>query len=585
MDPAEELYTCTDKYMAQIDPKFASTTKELYDSLVKTQQYLSTLPKGTVLPGSSAPAPVKTQQQMDQESGQHNSFGYNPNTGARLTDPNAKPVAPVDSGPGSQYGPMVNGKPNPAYTGPAVTLPDGTVAGGSPPPGSNIDPTIAGSNVRRYTGGTASPYQNELGSYYNNLDRAFTEEDESTIRRKQREGVQELLDNIRNNYASQIAQKQEEGKNITGAARSAAARTGTLGGDFGNAEQARARGVVAENVRAVEAERDAEISRILTGVNSRADELVESAKTKADANQEKYMTYLSGKQTESRTDATNLAKLGKNLKDLPADEYNRLLEQTGYSKEQLDTLFTLNKPEDKVLTSFTQGSKYYVVTQDPNTGVRKTETVDLGFEVPTDWKEAKVGDGIMFYNPADPKDNFIYEVAPSAKDQADLYNKQLNNRKLEAELKGGIGGYKFTNDDRGKLINSNLSQGEIDAIQQDVNEFGVEQVLGGITDEKQKAVIAEVLQGKAGTEKVSIAQVRQAVNLGKDAVSSEAIAQQLKNTYDNDTLEQLAIDSGYAWTRPVTDSDIADYLASPDAREKYIELIHGQYKERGMTND
>lgn len=560
--------------MAQIDPKFASTTKELYDSLVKTQQYLSTLPKGTVLPGSSAPAPVKTAQQMDQESGQHNPFGYN-SSGARIADPNTKPTPQVDSGPGSQYGPMgADGKPNAAYTGPAVTLPDGTVVGGNtPPPGSNIDPTIAGSSVRRYTNGQPSPYQGAIGSYYEGLDREFTTEDESTIRRKQREGVQELVDNIKNYYAGEIARKQEEGKNITGAARAAAAKTGTLGGDFGNAEQARARGVVDANVRAVEAAQAADISRILTGVNARADELVEAEKTKAQKNQESYMTYLSGKQTEARGDATNLAKLGKNLSELSNEEYNKLLEQTGYSKQQLETLFTLNKPTDKVLTSFTQGNKYYVVSQDPVTGQRKTETVDLGFEVPTDWKEAKVGDGIMFYNPADPKDNFIYE------------NKQLNNRKLEAELKSGIGGYKFTNDDRGKLINSNLSQGEIDAIQKDVNEFGVEQVLGGITDEKQKAVIAEVLQGKAGTEKVSLAQVRQAVNLGKDAVAQTAIAEQLKNTYDNDELEQMTIDAGYAWTRPVTDSDIADYLASPDAREKYIELIHGQYKERGMTND
>ncbi len=451
-------------------------------------------------------------------------------------------------------------------------------------PGANVDPTIAGSSVRRYTAGAnvESPAEKASREYYEGLNRNAP--DEGEIRRKQREGAQSLIDSITSYYSGEIAKKQEEGRGITGAARASAARSGTLGQDFGIAEVAKGQELADSRVRAVEAERNAQVAAILMDVENRAQEKIEAEKTKAETNTKEYLTYLEGNQTKARSNALNLAKLGKSISDLNDKEYNALLEQTGYSPEELEAQFIINKPEDKVLTSFTQGNKYYVVTQDPVTGKRKTESVDLGFDVPKEWSSTKLDDGIMFYNPKNPKENYIYNVAPSAKDAADLYGKQLDNQIKEQELLGGgKGAYKFTNEDKGKLINANFTEADMKAIEADVREHGVEQVLAGITDPKQKAAITEVLQGKAATPKVTKEQVRQAIDFGDKAVSPEDVAAQMKNKYTNDELEQMTLDAGYAWVRPVTDSDIADFLASPEARSKYAELLYEQYKAAGLA--
>lgn len=301
--------------------------------------------------------------------------------------------------------------------------------------GTGYDPTIAGSGVRRYTGETptSGTYDTEAAKLAA-LAKTPTP-DEATIREQMRARVQEQIDAIKNTYTGLISAENVRGTGRLGSARAAAARSGTLGQDFGLAEKANVEQLNAEQVKALQNERDTTIAGILGKIDSEAYTRAQNAKVEAAGNSEKYLAYLKESRDQSRNDALTLAKSGASLTQLSDEQYKKLLDTTGYTPEQLQGLFTINKPQDQVLTSFTQGNQYIVVTQDPITKQRKTEKVDLGFTVPTEWKDTKLDDGsILFYNPKNPKDQQIYHPANVSLDYTE---KSLRIQKLRQELAAG----------------------------------------------------------------------------------------------------------------------------------------------------
>lgn len=301
---------------------------------------------------------------------------------------------------------------------PAKTTP--TVGGVTPTTSTVPDKTIADSGITRY--GANNPYIAPTAGTYDAEAAKLAAlanapvKDEATIREEMRQRVQEQIDAIKNTTAGLIAKENIAGEGRLGETRAASARSGTLGQDFGIAEKAKVENLNAAQVKALENERDVTISGILGKIDSAAYDRAQNAKVEASTNTENYMTYLKESRDQARTDALNLAKSGGSLDKLTDDQYKKLLDKTEYSPEQLQALFTTNKPQDKVLTSFTQGSQYIVVTQDPITGQRKTEKIDLGFEAPIDWKDTKLDDGsILFYNPKNPSEQKIYHPATTGK--------------------------------------------------------------------------------------------------------------------------------------------------------------------------
>lgn len=307
--------------------------------------------------------------------------------------------------------------------------------------GVGYDPTIAGSGVRRYTDTTGGAYTPPTSGTYDTeaaklaaLAKTPTP-DEATIREQMRARVQEQIDAIKNTYTGLISAENVRGTGRLGSARAAAARSGTLGQDFGLAEKSNVEQLNAEQVKALQNERDTTIAGILGKIDSEAYTRAQNAKVEAAGNSDKYLAYLKESRDQSRNDALTLAKSGASLTQLSDEQYKKLLDTTGYTPEQLQGLFTINKPQDQVLTSFTQGNQYIVVTQDPITKQRKTEKVDLGFTVPTEWKDSKLDDGsILFYNPKNPKDQQIYHPANVSLDYTE---KSLRIQKLRQELAAG----------------------------------------------------------------------------------------------------------------------------------------------------
>ncbi len=315
-----------------------------------------------------------------------------------------------------------------------ITLPGGT---------SKITDPIAASTVRRYTGTNGNPLDtataaaSQPGGIYNTA-----QPNEAQIRADAQTRVQAQVDAIKNTYAGILARTAQDNLGRSGQTRATAARSGLLGSDFGNAELDKTTQQNNEILAAQEAERDAKISTLLGAADDRATSLIENEKNRAMKSSEDYLAHLKQTSDQARTDVKAMAASGLSLDQLDQNQYNQLVEQTGLTDAQLHAEFVLNKPQDKILTSFTQGSKYYVVSQD-STGKRKTETVDLGFSVPADYSTTKLDDGsLVFYpksfDPSKPvKDQILTYGAPSSsykldqeKKAADLTHTQLENKAL-----------------------------------------------------------------------------------------------------------------------------------------------------------
>lgn len=138
---------------------------------------------------------------------------------------------------------------------------------------------------------------------------------------------------------------------------------------------------------------------------------------------------------------------------------------------------------------------------------------------------------------------------------------------------GGGKDIKLTPEKQTKLLGAGLSKGDIANIQKDINTHGIDAVLEGVKDEKQKKAIQEAY-GVA--TKVTKAQI-------ESTVTQKTAQDALKETYTTEELKKLADEAGKSsfWTGQA--KDIERWLNSPAAKAKYVELLYDQYKTAGLA--
>ena len=233
-----------------------------------------------------------------------------------------------------------------SYVGTDVKNPSGASFG------NPLDNIISSSGVRRYgtpdTAGGGAPKP----------------PDEAQIRADMMARVQSAVDSIRNSFASVIAEDRRVGDIQLGRRRALNARSGTLGSDFGDAAMADVEAQNQKVIAAREAEREAKVQAFLLRADERAEEKYRYEREVAEKDRDKYFARQKEIVDEARTDAGNFFKTGASLESLPREEYQRMLEQTGYTPEQLRTISLINRPDDKIISSFAQGNKYFVVSRD-----------------------------------------------------------------------------------------------------------------------------------------------------------------------------------------------------------------------------
>lgn len=131
----------------------------------------------------------------------------------------------------------------------------------------------------------------------------------------------------------------------------------------------------------------------------------------------------------------------------------------------------------------------------------------------------------------------------------------------------------ISNENKNKLLGIGFSSQEIDLIEEDVRQFGLDEVLKRITDENQKKVLQEVYGQK---EKITREYLEKTIT-SKDAYEG------LKDAYTEKELKKFADEAGISsmWTGQET--DIENYLNSEDAKKKYVDLLYEQYNSAGMA--
>lgn len=139
----------------------------------------------------------------------------------------------------------------------------------------------------------------------------------------------------------------------------------------------------------------------------------------------------------------------------------------------------------------------------------------------------------------------------------------------------GDKGADFEDEDRRILTGAGFSPADITDLKAAVNDFGIDQVLGEITDPTKKAAIQKVFNI---TPKVTKDQIKAQVTL-------KAAQEGLQSTYTEDEIKDLAWENGFKSFWGLGGGDTEAFLNSEKAQELYVELLYNQYKTAGMTEE
>lgn len=412
----------------------------------------------------------------------------------------------------SPYGTGVDGKPiaNPNPTGAPPTLigpatmpqHDTTQfdTSGRPIPGTGASAPPSAPSL------PVDPIKAATDTYYASLPKTFGASDESAIRDQVARNMQAQVDAV-NVSADQlrretIAQNQQNEGRVRGLNVSA----NLSGSDFATSAAIGVEKKGEGALRAVEDERSAKIGLILSNIASKGDDLIEARRKEAQGNAKAYVDHLASVQESTKSDVANLAAAGADLEKVKQSEYwAHLKEQTGMDDAGLELFYNSHLPKPlKVDYQYKmEGNKLFAYGIDPKDGTMKTVETTLGFDVPKNFtKTVDLGDRLMIipdnFDPS--KDTpLYYNKGQSEKDQVAIAHTKLLDQKLRQDINQGAGGkkYSFSNDDRGKLIAAGVSNDNISALQENINKYGSESVLGDMKDLKLKTALQGVLGGKS----------------------------------------------------------------------------------------
>lgn len=405
---------------------------------------------------------------------------------------------------------------------------------------------IVDSGVRRYsTTGGNSAYESERDSYYAGLNTEVP--DRNAIYQEQVKRMQAQIDAINNVYSGLISQEEERGVDRLGRTRAASARGGVLGDDFGNAAKEETIDYNTEKVGLIKERQARDIAAIFDKINQRSDTQYLQDRELALTNKEKKLNYYKELETEARNDLKALASTGVSLDDLTQEEYDKLLQQTGYDTLEFESIFNAAKSlADRVdYTYHNLGGGKVLRTGVDGKGAAVAEQIfDYGTPEGYELKETK--DGTLFlFNP----------------DTGEIQNKGNFGKSTGGSSEEG---FEFTNKNVGELLNAGLNREYISYIEKGVNDYGLDAVLEAEKDltEAQKSAIRRVYGGDA----------TQFLN-----------ADYIKDLLGDDAFRSAARDAGFKlkgtgkFLGIGKDTDYEGY-------KEYLDGVIAQYRDAGYTD-
>ena len=238
--------------------------------------------------------------------------------------------------------------------------------------------------------------------YYDSLDiTSPTAEEQAAIKEQTRKDMQGQLDAIDAAYSTILSDIRLRNTNDAGRTRALDARSGLLGSDFGSAHADTTERIGGQRIALAQKEQAAEKAKVMGAINDRAMQQIEMEKAANEANATKYFEYLKGSQTDARNNALTLAKSGVTHGDLSADEYRKLLDQTGWDELTLDA--QMNNASQiamqyQIIEDEDGNKKILAIGQDAKGNI-VSKTYDSGI---TGGKKPEIFNGVPYVKVTDP---------------------------------------------------------------------------------------------------------------------------------------------------------------------------------------
>ncbi len=163
--------------------------------------------------------------------------------------------------------------------------------------------------------------------------------DENAIREQVRRDQQARIDATNAVFDSMAARETVAGDDRSGQTRALNSRGGTLGQDFGNAQQAKTTNLNNDAQFAIAKQRGAAILEVFNGIDKMASDKIKAQKDEAVGNAKAYQEYLTKEQEGAKKSVETLGANGATVKDLKEkapDKLAALLKSTGYDEFSLE---------------------------------------------------------------------------------------------------------------------------------------------------------------------------------------------------------------------------------------------------------
>lgn len=186
----------------------------------------------------------------------------------------------------------------------------------------------------------------------------------------------------------------------------------------------------------------------------------------------------------------------------------------------------------------------------------------------TSWQDPRLTTLVSDYKPvAQASDTEIVTVGGNKVLINSQTGETIKSLGSSSEGSGGNSVYKFSTDDKGRLIAAGISSTDISQIQTLINQGNSIEDIGGITD-AQKKVLTDLLKGVTPTQ----ANQTTTIFLNKDY---------FKNLYTTSQLEKAAADAGFG--------DLGEGLfnlkdVDTEAYLNYLEKLVAQYRQAGYND-
>ena len=378
---------------------------------------------------------------------------------------------------------------------------------------------------------------------------------------------QSLIDNIQDSYDAQIEANKESANQEGAQAQQNQNALAAASGLIGSASAIKGAQNVTKDVNTslnaknapILTERAQAVASALQQVQSMAESAYQFERTQAIQDSQEARQLRSEAQQNASNVIKGLAENGVDFDTLSTDPtysqtYQTLLDASGGDPNALRGIWMSSIPQQNILKSWSDGTTYYSLSQDPVTGKATVLSTDLGMKIPQDWQSTNIpGKGMMFYGPDfDPNDPSTYTIWSTSSGNG-----------------GGSGGsgFKVTQGQLSKLISGGFTAEEARSIANDVATYGIDAATDGLS-EGQKALIKRTFSGSASTEEVSNTGDTSEIPLTGDSLSKLFTDEQLKTAAD---------DAGYRhW--------YTDWGTEKKRYIDYLQTVIDAYRDQGYTD-